>query len=219
AVTSWNVAMVSRYHPPPAFRSLDSEAVTYVHGGLCDLSHCTQPIRPALWRNSLHRARRANDHAQDHCVGLRASCCRRHSQDQARYATGATAPRSGDRDHAFATAPGRAGIALSAMNNRRFPPPWSVEEQSACFVVRDANGQQIAYVYYECEPGRQSAAKLLSKDEARRIATNIAKHARQHAGRYVHWHTHTGQWRTGGRAVENISEELKKAWRGIYLVA
>jgi hypothetical protein len=24
---------------------------------------------------------------------------------------------------------------------RRFPPPWSVEEQAACFVVRDANGQ------------------------------------------------------------------------------
>jgi hypothetical protein len=27
----------------------------------------------------------------------------------------------------------------------------------------------------ESEPGRQSAAKLLSKDEARRIAANIAK--------------------------------------------
>ena len=37
AVTSWNVAMVSRYHPPPEFRSLDSEAVSYVRGGLCDL--------------------------------------------------------------------------------------------------------------------------------------------------------------------------------------
>jgi hypothetical protein len=42
--------MVSRYHPPPAFRSLDSEAVSYAHGGLCDLSHCTPPIRPALSR-------------------------------------------------------------------------------------------------------------------------------------------------------------------------
>jgi hypothetical protein len=41
--------------------------------------------------------------------------------------------------------------------------------------VRDANGQQLAYVYFESEPGRQSAAKLLSKDEARRIAANIAK--------------------------------------------
>ena len=29
---------------------------------------------------------------------------------------------------------------------RRFPPPWSVEEQDACFVVRNQNGQQLAYV-------------------------------------------------------------------------
>jgi len=43
------------------------------------------------------------------------------------------------------------------------------------YVVRDANRQQIAYVYYENEPGRRSAAKLLTKDEARRIAANIAK--------------------------------------------
>jgi hypothetical protein len=41
--------------------------------------------------------------------------------------------------------------------------------------VRDANKQQLAYVYFENEPGRRSAAKLLSKDEARRIAANIAK--------------------------------------------
>jgi len=32
------------------------------------------------------------------------------------------------------------------------------------------NGQQLAYVYFEDEPGRRSAAKLLSKEEARRIA-------------------------------------------------
>jgi hypothetical protein len=62
------------------------------------------------------------------------------------------------------------------MTARRFPPPWSIEElNDACFVVRDANGQQLAYVYYEDQPGRRSAAKLLSKDEARRIAANIAK--------------------------------------------
>jgi hypothetical protein len=41
--------------------------------------------------------------------------------------------------------------------------------------VRDANGRALSYVYYENESGRRSAAKLLSKDEARRIASNIAK--------------------------------------------
>jgi hypothetical protein len=58
---------------------------------------------------------------------------------------------------------------------RRLPPPWSVDEQSACFDVRDRNGQALAYVYFENEPGRRSAAKLLTRDEARRIAANIAK--------------------------------------------
>jgi hypothetical protein len=61
------------------------------------------------------------------------------------------------------------------MTARRFPPPWFVDELEACFVVRDHNGQQLAYVYYEEEPGRRSAAKLLSKDEARRVAVNVAK--------------------------------------------
>jgi hypothetical protein len=42
---------------------------------------------------------------------------------------------------------------------RRFPAPWSVEELDACFVVRDREGQQLAYVYFEEEPGRRSAAK------------------------------------------------------------
>jgi hypothetical protein len=50
---------------------------------------------------------------------------------------------------------------------RRFPLPWSVEDVGAevqrwAFVVKDANGQALAYVYFEDEPGRRSTAKLLS---------------------------------------------------------
>jgi hypothetical protein len=41
--------------------------------------------------------------------------------------------------------------------------------------VRDSIGQKLAYVYFEDEPGRRSAAKLLTKDETRRIAVNFAK--------------------------------------------
>jgi hypothetical protein len=55
------------------------------------------------------------------------------------------------------------------------PLPLTVEEQPACFVVRDHNGQQLANVYFEDAPGRRSAAKLLTRDEARCIATNVAK--------------------------------------------
>ena len=38
------------------------------------------------------------------------------------------------------------------MPSRRFPPPWSAEVTPDCFIVRDADGQQLAYVYYESEP-------------------------------------------------------------------
>jgi hypothetical protein len=61
------------------------------------------------------------------------------------------------------------------MPERRFPPPWSVEDIGAAFVVKDAAGQKPGYFYYEEEAGRRSTAKMLTKDEARRIAANVAR--------------------------------------------
>ena len=59
---------------------------------------------------------------------------------------------------------------------RRFPPPWDIEEfDRSCFIVRDNNGQALAYVYFEADAGRRTAANLLTRDEARRVAANIAK--------------------------------------------
>jgi hypothetical protein len=62
------------------------------------------------------------------------------------------------------------------MTARRFPPPWDIEEaNAACFIVKDNSGHALAYVYFEQQPGRRAAANLLTRDEARRIAANIAK--------------------------------------------
>jgi hypothetical protein len=60
-------------------------------------------------------------------------------------------------------------------SRRRFPPPWTVEETAPCFIVRDRNNQALAFVYCEDDPGRRATASLLTRDEARRIAVNIAK--------------------------------------------
>jgi hypothetical protein len=48
---------------------------------------------------------------------------------------------------------------------RRFPPPWAIQEaNAACYIVRDNNGQALAYVYFESEPGRRTAANLLTPE-------------------------------------------------------
>ena len=60
----------------------------------------------------------------------------------------------------------------SATPSRRFPPPWSIVERPESFAITDAAGQALAYVYFEYEPGRRAAAKLLTRDEARRIGAS-----------------------------------------------
>ena len=58
---------------------------------------------------------------------------------------------------------------------RRFPPPWTVEAIPGGFKVLDADGQSLAYVYGRETKTDADIAHVLTLDEARRIASNIAK--------------------------------------------
>jgi hypothetical protein len=58
---------------------------------------------------------------------------------------------------------------------RRFPPPWTVEALDGGFKIVDSHGQSLAYVYGHADPHDAQIANGLTRDEARRIASNIAK--------------------------------------------
>jgi hypothetical protein len=68
-----------------------------------------------------------------------------------------------------------SAVAYSRLINPRRGPTGSAEETDTCFMVCDHNRQPLTYVYFEDEPGRRAAGKLLTRDEARRVATNVAK--------------------------------------------
>jgi hypothetical protein len=59
--------------------------------------------------------------------------------------------------------------------SRRFPAPWREEKFSGEYVVRDANGFAVAYVYGRSTEAEALEAKQMTMDEARRVASNIAK--------------------------------------------
>jgi hypothetical protein len=61
------------------------------------------------------------------------------------------------------------------MTDRRFPPPWSIEELDECFIVRDANGQALGYFYFDEEQQSPAIDRRLTRDDARRMAVNFAK--------------------------------------------
>jgi len=59
---------------------------------------------------------------------------------------------------------------------RRFPPPWKTQPlDGGGFKIVDPQGQSLAYVYGHCDMRDAQIAKGLTLDEARRIASNIAK--------------------------------------------
>ena len=55
------------------------------------------------------------------------------------------------------------------------PPPWRAERIPGGYVVLDDNGQELAYIYSRANEAEARQAKVLTADEARRIATNIAR--------------------------------------------
>lgn len=69
---------------------------------------------------------------------------------------------------------GDEGAVVRMLDRRRFPPPWTVDEQRFCFVVRDQNGQAVARLYFDDDSSRRPD-KLLPRDRARWIATWIMK--------------------------------------------
>src|SRR6516164_1915347 len=58
---------------------------------------------------------------------------------------------------------------------RHLPPPWRADKFSGGYVVRDANGFAVAYVYGRSTEAEAMEAKQMTMDEARRVASNIAK--------------------------------------------
>jgi hypothetical protein len=62
-----------------------------------------------------------------------------------------------------------------AESPRRFPAPWRADEAPGGYVVRDATGQALAYLYSRDNEDEARQAKVLTNDEARRIAINAAR--------------------------------------------
>ena len=59
------------------------------------------------------------------------------------------------------------------MSERRFPPPWFIEDIGGYFVVKASNG--LVFIYYWDGVARRSLARLLTRNAARQIAAGIAK--------------------------------------------
>jgi hypothetical protein len=84
------------------------------------------------------------------------------------------------------------------MTPRRFPPPWRADKISGGYVVRDANGQALAYIYSRDSEAEAMQAKVLTKDEARRVVRALLE--------------------SGHKSVDQVNgaglRPLRRFWRG-----
>jgi hypothetical protein len=65
--------------------------------------------------------------------------------------------------------------AVPEQKPRRLPAPWKVVEIAGGYVVVDAGGRRLAYVYRNTSLDAGVNSEALTDDEARRVAANIAK--------------------------------------------
>jgi hypothetical protein len=66
-------------------------------------------------------------------------------------------------------------VAVMAEPSCRFPAPWRASRMPGGYVVRAANGLALAYIYAHDDEVETRQAKVLTRDEARRIAINMAR--------------------------------------------
>jgi hypothetical protein len=66
-------------------------------------------------------------------------------------------------------------LELQAAAHLPFGGISEVAINAALALIEGAAPLALAYMYFETDPGRRTAANLLTRDEARRIAANIAK--------------------------------------------
>lgn len=60
-------------------------------------------------------------------------------------------------------------------SRRRIPAPWTVEQIPGGYKVLDGNSQALNYIYARHTKAQADIAKVLTFDEARRIAVNVAR--------------------------------------------
>jgi Predicted 3'-5' exonuclease related to the exonuclease domain of PolB len=64
---------------------------------------------------------------------------------------------------------------LSGGRRKNGTAPWREEKIAGGYVVRDANGQALVYIFARTSESEAVEAKVLTMDEAGRIAVNIVR--------------------------------------------
>jgi hypothetical protein len=59
------------------------------------------------------------------------------------------------------------------MTSRRFPGPWRVEASEGAFIIKDASGFAVAYLYWRPQPVLHD--RYMTMAEAAAVAEAIAK--------------------------------------------